>query len=213
MRKARQSPETDPALDEQGLALLSFILARCENLPELFANPEDATKCIQQIVDSQTKARRDFVLRSLPARLRKPGRFSTDVLDFFALLAYRGSGSQKSTLGLSEFQPVILEAVRTNDFEFFVEMGKVLSKSAAPYWNRLDYFLLKFWTDTTLEHPPLCFFTDEALFKLFKKVSGNAAVTFASLRKNRQRLELQQGKGFQVRDIRWDGTRCSFETA
>jgi hypothetical protein len=103
--------------------------------------------------------------------------------------AWKGSGSH---FRLAEWEDVVSSSLADEDSQFFVELGRILSKPEllGHSYDKLRYLLANWWVDTSLDHAPLCCFTDGALAKLVGLKLGGGSVSEARVKKTQQRMGL-----------------------
>lgn len=94
---------------------------------------------------------------------------------------------------LEKYAAVIADAAGDNCEAFFHRLSKELKRKPLPDLLRIDkkpeYIFARYWTDTSLIHPPLCFFTNGTLVDLLRIVAGRK-ITQQAVAKIRERLEL-----------------------
>jgi hypothetical protein len=211
-------------LTEENRAAL-FVIECCTFMTELSPNdikaldPKDLRRAMHEVTFKQIAAAKE-ILHSQEQGMTK---FYSHLLDLhripyglgekyrsiFEDILFRGA----HPLDLGLHQAILNEAVQTNDFPFFIRLGEELGKepcNVKEAYDRAAYLLTKYWTDTGLGHPPLCFFTDQALadFCAITLKRSSHQDNFSSIRKLRQRLRLKPSPNgflfhvFGIREIK-----------
>src|SRR5690606_10468962 len=136
------------------------------------------------ILQSQDKAVTRFIEKMIDPRHRRG--CTPDQIQVLAQLQLRNEEDFRFADHLGE----VINAVETNDWNFFINLRKVLqAQPSTMIQNPLESMLLKHWTDCKLSHPPFCLFTDEAFVEFYNKPK----YTLDALRKCRERANLIQG--------------------
>lgn len=140
-----------------------------------------------EISDEAKKALSELVSRNMPQEL-----LITEIekwwMEQFAVMHCQSG----ETRDLRKFSWPLVCAILRNDIDFFVRLGKELEKKPAHYYSAMEWRIALLWEDGFTEfHPPLKYFTDEALLEYLKIAFKNDHLTFDQVRKMRQRLGLQ----------------------
>jgi hypothetical protein len=72
--------------------------------------------------------------------------------------------------------------------------------------DKVAFNLAMWWATPLGKIPPLSWFTDEALLKMLKILTGNEMLTFDQVRKTRQRLKLET-KEVQIKGVERVGNK------
>ncbi|MEQ2005177.1 MAG: hypothetical protein ABMA26_00145 [Limisphaerales bacterium] len=124
---------------------------------------------------------------------------------------------QQRDLRATPIPDVIAEAVKANDLEFFIELGKTLkkrparegdyplSRGEAPMLNKLEQFLLSRWTTAKDGLPELFYLTPEGLAAACNHWLRAQHITPDAVVKLRQRLGLKPFKRQKIHVTLVDG--------
>lgn len=105
----------------------------------------------------------------------------------------------------------VQKAIQENDREFFIRFGsKLKHKPRQIHLDKVALLLAFGWKNGFGFIPPLNYFTDDALLDILQILTGNKSLTFAMLRKARQRLKLES-KERKIKGVKIQGDQFGFD--